>query len=200
MIGKVNSLHLLKFKPTMIYILAIAIVLLFVFVAIYNRLTRLKNLVKEAWSGIDVQLKKRYELIPQLTSTVKAYANFEQNLFENITELRGASEQISDVRKLEEQEIALTKSLDKILILVENYPDLKADQNFLELQKELAKIEDHIQKARRYYNGAVRNYNVLIEQFPSSIVARITKHTQKVFFDINNEIERHAPQVNLKDV
>lgn len=183
----------------MIYSLVFVLIVLVVVITIFNRLTRLKNLVKEAWSGIDVQLKKRYELIPQLTSTVKAYANFEKNLFENITELRGASKEMKDIKKLEEQEIALTKSLDSILILVENYPDLKADKNFLELQKELSRIEDHIQKARRYYNGTVRNYNVLIEQFPSSIVAGITKHKKESFFDINNEIERHAPEINLSN-
>jgi LemA protein len=183
----------------MFYVFGIALIILVVFVIIFNRLTRLKNLVIEAWSGIDVQLKKRYELIPQLTNTVKAYASFERSLFENITVLRGSTKEISDFKRLEEQEIALTKSLDSILILVESYPELKADKNFLELQQELARIEDHLQKARRYYNGAVRNYNVFVQQFPSSIVARLTKHSNEPFFDIDNEIERHAPEIDLKN-
>ena len=163
----------------------------------YNRLVRLVNYVREAWSGIDVQLKKRHDLIPLLVTTVKSYASHERNLLEAITKLRTKGMSATSLRETETAEIELSKALGKLFVVVENYPDLKASQNFLELQKDISKVENDLQKARRYYNGTVRNYNILIEQFPSSLVAKLAGHSQKEFFDIGNESERAVPDVNM---
>lgn len=164
---------------------------------IYNRLVRLKNYVREAWSGIDVQLKKRHDLIPRLVGTVQGYASHERNLLEAITSLRTQGMSASSVKDTETAEVGLSKALGKLFVVVENYPELKASQNFLELQRDISKVENDLQKARRYYNGTVRNYNILIEQFPSSIVAGVAGHRQREFFDIGNESERSAPEIKM---
>src|SRR5690606_23241272 len=132
---------------------------------IYNKLITLRAMVDEAWSGIDVQLKKRHDLIPNLVKTVQGYATHEKSLFENITRLRNLSIEAKSVKEQEEAEVGLSGALGRLFAVVENYPDLKANQNFLELQKELAVVENDLQRARRYYNGSVRNYNILVEQF-----------------------------------
>lgn len=177
----------------------IAIVLLCggFFLFIYNRLVRLVNYVREAWSGIDVQLKKRHDLIPLLVETVRAYASHERTLLEAITSLRTQGMSASSIKETETAEIGLSKALGKLFVVVENYPDLKASQNFLELQRDISKVENDLQKARRYYNGTVRNYNILIEQFPSSLVAKVAGHRQKEFFDIGNESERSVPEIKM---
>lgn len=167
------------------------------FLFIYNRLVRLVNYVREAWSGIDVQLKKRHDLIPLLVQTVRAYASHERTLLEAITSLRTQGMSASSIKETETAEVELSKALGKLFMVVENYPELKASQNFLELQRDISKVENDLQKARRYYNGTVRNYNILIEQFPSSLVAKIAGHGQKEFFDIGNESERSAPEIKM---
>jgi LemA protein len=181
---------------TIIIIVIVAICGVFLLV-VYNRLVRLVNYVREAWSGIDVQLKKRHDLIPLLVTTVKSYASHERNLLEAITKLRTRGMSATSLRETESAEIELSKALDKLFVVVENYPDLKASQNFLELQSDISKVENDLQKARRYYNGTVRNYNIMIEQFPSSLVAKLTGHRQKEFFDIGNESERAVPDINM---
>lgn len=181
---------------TIIIIVIVAICGVFLLV-VYNRLVRLVNYVREAWSGIDVQLKKRHDLIPLLVTTVKSYASHERNLLEAITKLRTRGMSATSLRETESAEIELSKALDKLFVVVENYPDLKASQNFLELQSDISKVENDLQKARRYYNGTVRNYNILIEQFPSSLVAKLAGHSQKEFFDIGNESERAVPDINM---
>lgn len=178
-------------------IVAIAVVAGGFFLYVYNRLVRLYNYVREAWSGIDVQLKKRHDLIPLLVQAVKAYAVHERNLLEAITDLRTRGMSASNIRESEEAEIGLSKALGKLLVVVENYPELKASQNFLELQKEISKVENDLQKARRYYNGTVRNYNIMIEQFPSNIVAGISGRSKEEFFDIGNESERAVPEFSM---
>lgn len=167
------------------------------FLFVYNRLVRLVNYVREAWSGIDVQLKKRHDLIPLLVNTVKGYADHERKLLEAITSLRTRGMSASSVKESEEAEVGLSKALGRLFVVVENYPELKASQNFLELQRDISKVENDLQKARRYYNGTVRNYNIVIEQFPSSLVAKIAGHRQKEFFDIGNESERAVPDINM---
>ncbi len=164
---------------------------------IYNRLVRLVNYVREAWSGIDVQLKKRHDLIPRLVETVQGYASHERNLLEAITSLRTQGMSASSVKDTETAEVGLSKALGKLFVVVENYPELKASQNFLELQRDISKVENDLQKARRYYNGTVRNYNILIEQFPSSLIAGVAGHRQREFFDIGNESERSAPEFKM---
>ena len=162
-----------------IIIIAIVAICGVFLLVVYNRLVRLVNYVREAWSGIDVQLKKRHDLIPLLVTTVKSYASHERNLLEAITKLRTKGMSATSLRETETAEIELSKALGKLFVVVENYPDLKASQNFLELQKDISKVENDLQKARRYYNGTVRNYNILIEQFPSSLVAKLAGHSQK---------------------
>lgn len=178
-------------------IIAIVVVCGGFFLYIYNRLVRLVNYVREAWSGIDVQLKKRHDLIPRLVETVQGYASHERNLLEAITSLRTQGMSASSVKDTETAEVGLSKALGKLFVVVENYPELKASQNFLELQRDISKVENDLQKARRYYNGTVRNYNILIEQFPSSLVAGVAGHRQREFFDIGNESERSAPEFKM---
>jgi len=178
-----------------VLILAISALILFYFVFVYNKLIRLRNLVNEAWSGVDVQLKKRHELIPLLVKTVEGYATHEKNLFENITRLRAQGINATTIKNQEVAEVGLTKAIDNLFVVAENYPELKANQNFLELQREIAKVEHDLQRARRYYNGSVRNYNILIEQFPSNLVANAASHKQRDYFDLKNETERKVPDI-----
>ncbi len=164
---------------------------------VYNRLVRLFNYTKEAWSGIDVQLKKRHELIPLLLKTVRGYADHERNLLETITDLRSRGMVAGTLKDAETAEVGLSKALGNLFVVVENYPELKANQNFLELQREISKVEHDLQRARRYYNGTVRNYNILIEQFPSSLVAGMASHRQREYFDLDNQSERATPELNF---
>jgi len=163
----------------------------------YNGLVRLRNLVEEGWSGIDVQLKRRANLIPNLIETVKGYMGHERELLEKVTELRSKAMKAENVGEKARLEGELSRSLVNVLAVAENYPDLKANQNFLDLQEQLAKIEDEIQMARRYYNGTVRNLNIKIESFPSNIVANIFHFTKAEFFEIEDEADRKVPKVSF---
>ncbi len=180
-----------------VIIISLVILTIVYFVYIYNTLIRLRNMVNEAWSGIDVQLQKRHDLIPNIVKVVQGYASHEKNLFESITRLRTQGIQAENVKEQEAAEVGLSKALGSLFVVVENYPELKANQNFLELQRDLSAVENDLQRARRYYNGSVRNYNILIEQFPSMFVAKAANHTQRDFFDIKNETERAVPDVNF---
>ncbi len=152
---------------------AVVLALLLWVVLTYNRLVKLRNMVREGWSGIDVQLKRRSTLIPNLVETVKGYVGHERNLLSEIADLRSRSERARHVSEKGEIETALSRTLGSLMAVAEGYPDLKAGTNFLELQKELTDIEDQIQMARRYYNGTVRTLNIAIESFPSNIVAGV---------------------------
>jgi LemA protein len=174
----------------------VAVVILYV-VIIFNRLVRQRNVVREGWSGIDVQLKRRTDLVPNLVETVKAYAKHERSLFEEITSRRAASVAAHDVGGKASAEQALSGSLGKLMAVAEAYPELKANQNFLELQSQLSEIEDHIQMARRYYNGAVRNLNISIQSFPDVIVARMLGFREEPFFELESRAEAAAPQVGF---
>jgi LemA protein len=163
----------------------------------YNRLVREKNLVREGWSGIDVQLRRRYNLIPNLVETVKGYAKHEKQLLEDVVKFRN---QCIDAGKISDQENAeniLTRGIRGLFALAEAYPDLKANKNFLELQNSLAEIEDQIQLARRYYNGTVRNYNIRVESFPSMIVAKLFNFVIAEYFEIDLAIQRELPEVQI---
>lgn len=180
----------------MVWFLGNALILIIVYIIfVFNKLTLRHNMLKEAWSGIDVQLKKRHELIPLLVTTVKSYASHEKTLLESITQLRNQSMQSGSLKEQESAEVGLSKALGNLFVVVEKYPDLKASRNFLELQRDISKVEHDLQWARRYYNGSVRNYNILIEQFPSSLIAGFTNHKKREFFDIKNETERAVPSV-----
>jgi len=152
-------------------------------VTIYNGLIRLKNRVDEAWSDIDVQLKRRYDLIPNLVNTVKGYAAHEKEVFEKVTEARSRAMSANSTEDKAQAENMLSNTLKSLFAVAESYPDLKANQNFLELQRELTDTEDKIQAARRFYNGNVRDFNIKIEIFPNNLFAGILNFTKRQFFE-----------------
>ena len=166
-------------------------------IVIFNKFIRGKYLIAEAWSGIDVQLKRRYDLIPNLVETVKGYSQHERKLFEDIANIRSQCMSTQGVVEKGQAENALTQQLRSLFAVAESYPDLKANQNFLDLQKNLTAIEDEIQLARRYYNGTVRDFNIRVESFPSNIIAFIFAFKRAEFFEIEVATQREAPTVKL---
>jgi LemA protein len=178
-------------------LLALVAISLISGVVIYNRLVTNKNMVAEGWSGIDVQLKRRADLIPNLIEAVKGYMGHERGVLEKVTELRTASLKASGVGDKARVEGALGAALGNLFAVAENYPDLKASQNFLELQKSLADIEEQIQLSRRYYNGAARNLNILIQSFPSNLIANAFHFTPVEYFEITDQAERAVPKVSF---
>lgn len=167
------------------------------FIVIYNGLVKLKQIVNDAWSGIDVQLKRRYDLIPNLVETVKGYAGHEAATFEKVTAARTMAMNASGPAAKGEAENMLTGALKSLFAVSESYPDLKANQNFLDLQGQLSKVEDEIQFARRFYNGSVREFNTKIEQVPSNLVAGVTGFKKREFFELGSEAEKEAPKVSF---
>lgn len=164
----------------------------------YNGLVRNKNLVAEGWSGIDVQLRRRADLIPNLIETVKGYAAHEDKLFHDIAELRAKSISGGSVAEQSATGQAMTAALGKLFAVAEAYPQLKADANFRDLQDKLSGIEDEIQMSRRYYNGAVRNFNTMIESFPSNLIATQFGFQKAEFFEIGDAAAREVPKVDFK--
>ena len=162
----------------------------------YNRFIRLRNQVNEAWAGIDVQLQRRYDLVPNLLSTVKGYMQHESGVLERVTRLRGNPELGVDERA--DQESGLSRSIGRLFALAEDYPDLKASEGFQQLHDSLVEIEEHLQFARRYYNGSVRDNNNLVESFPSLLVARLFTFRVAAFFEIELASQRAAPQIDLE--
>jgi LemA protein len=179
-------------------LLVIVVVIILWLVIIYNGLVRLKNRVNEAWADIDVQLKRRYDLIPNLIETVKGYASHEKTLFEKVTEARTKAINAQSVPEQGKAENMLSGALKSLFAVAENYPNLKANENFLELQRELTDTEDKIQAARRFYNGNVRDFNIKIEVFPNNLVAKMLGFAQKELFELGEETEREAPKVDFK--
>lgn len=163
----------------------------------YNRLVRSQQMTQEGLSGIDVQLKRRANLIPNLLETVKGYMGHERQVLEKVTELRAQSLQAGSLAEKGQVEGMLTQALRSLFAVAENYPDLKASQNFMELQKSLADIEEQIQLSRRYYNGAARNLNILVASFPSNIVARMFSFTSVEYFELEDQADRAVPQVSF---
>lgn len=168
-------------------ILGLAVALIAWLIGIYNSLIKLRNRTNEAWSDIDVQLKRRYNLIPNLVETVKGYATHERELFEKVTKARTAAMGAQDPAEKAQAENALSGTLKSLFAVAENYPDLKANQNFLELQKELSDTENKIQAARRFYNGNVRDFNIKIQKFPNTLVAGTFGFKERDFFEIEEE-------------
>ncbi|MCD0478988.1 LemA family protein [Chryseobacterium sp. LC2016-29] len=166
-------------------------------VSIYNRLVKLRNLVQEAWSSIDVMLKKRHDLIPNLVETVKGYATHERETLENVTKARNLAVGADSVEAKEAAEKNLNQAMINLFAVAEQYPDLKANANFQQLQAELSSIENDIEKSRRYYNGTVRENNTLVESFPSNIVANMYKFEKSKFFELENIAEREVPNVKF---
>ena len=166
-------------------------------VVTYNGLVRMRNMVEEAWSGIDVQLKRRTDLIPNLVSTVKGYAAHEKGTLEEVIRLRGLAQNAHGVGETAQAQGLLGAALGKLFALAENYPDLKANANFAQLQASLGEIEEQIQLARRYYNGAVRNLNIAVESFPSNLVAGRFGFVKAEFFELESAAERAVPSVSF---
>lgn len=170
-----------------IAVLALAIVWV---IAIFNGLIRGRQRVDEAWSDIEVQLKRRYDLIPNLVATVKGYAAHERELFEKVTEARTKAMAAKTMKEHGQAENFLSSTLKSLFAVAENYPDLKASQNFLELQRELTDTEDKIQAARRFYNSNVRDFNIKIQIFPNSLIANSLKFAVREYFDIEEAEEK----------
>ncbi len=180
-----------------IVVVAILVLLALYAVSIYNSLVRLRTLCEEGWSSIDVFLKKRYDLIPNLVETVKGYAAHEKETFENVTQARANAMAAKGVGEQEVAENNLNKALMNLYAVAEQYPDLKANANFLSLQNQIETLEGEIEKSRRYYNGTVREYNVKVESFPSNIFAGMFSFVKKSFFELTNALEREVPKVQF---
>ncbi|CAN7505907.1 LemA family protein [Pararhizobium sp. LjRoot235] len=180
-------------------VLAIAAVVILYLILIYNGLVKARQVKEEAWSGIDVQLKRRADLIPNLIETVKGYAAHEKGTLQEIVELRNKAQAVpsGDVAGRAAVEGMLGQALAKLFALAEAYPDLKANQNFAELQQSLEEIESEVQMARRYYNGAARDLNVKVESFPSNLIAGPFGFVKAAFFEITNEADRTVPVVKF---
>ena len=182
---------------TGIIITVIIIIVIGWMILMFNRLITYKNRTQEAWSDIDVQLKRRYNLIPNLVETVKGYAAHEKQVFENVTEARSRAMGAQGAGEKAKAENMLTDTLKSLFAVAENYPDLKANQNFLELQRELTDTENKIMAARRFYNGNVRDFNIIQEKFPSNMIASTLGFKKAEFFETESEIEREVPKVNF---
>lgn len=180
-----------------IYILLIVAVIVLWVIFSYNSFIRLVNRGREAWADIDVQLKRRYDLIPNLIQTVKGYALHESQAFENVTRARSAAMGAGSLREKEDAENMLTGALKNLFAVSEAYPDLKANQNFLKLQDELSDTENKIQAARRFYNGVVRDLNTQIDSVPSNLIAGLFKIAKMEFFELENEEAREPVPVNF---
>jgi LemA protein len=180
-------------------IVGIIVVLLIIFIATYNRLVGLRNQLKNAWAQIDVQLKRRYDLIPNLVETVKGYVKHERETLEAVTKARNLAQQMASAGAGErgKAEGELSSALARLLAVVERYPDLKANQNFLALQEELTSTENKISFSRQYYNDSVLKLNNQIQMFPSNIVASMTGFKAGEFFEVTAEAEREAPKVSF---
>ncbi|MBM4285238.1 MAG: LemA family protein [Deltaproteobacteria bacterium] len=181
----------------MYIILIVLVVAVLGVVTIYNRLVKYRAMVQEGWSGIDVQLKRRADLIPNLLETVKGYMGHEKSVLDQVTELRTRAMNARNVGEKARAEGLLGAALGNLFAVAENYPDLKASVNFLELQKSLADIEEQLQLSRRYYNGAVRELNIAVASFPSNIVARAFNFIPAEYFEIEDQADRAVPRVSF---
>lgn len=177
-----------------------AIILLFVLagwsVLTFNRLVRLRNQVNEAWAGIDVQLQRRYDLVPNLVATVKGYMKHESSVLERVTRLRTNPDMARDQRASEES--GLSRSIGRLFAVAEDYPELKASEGFQQLHTSLVEIENHLQYARRYYNGSVRDNNNVVDSFPSMIISKLFGFRNAAFFEIELASQRAAPKIDLE--
>ncbi|MFA7204955.1 MAG: LemA family protein [Saccharofermentanales bacterium] len=176
---------------------AIAVIIVLWYIATYNKFVGLKVRIEEAFSTIDVYLKKRYDLVPNLVETVKGYASHEVETFEAVVNARSRAHDSSNVEDKIRNEGELTKALGRLMVLAESYPELKADSQFLNLQTQLRDLEDEISQSRKYYNGVVKSFNTMIISFPSMIVANLAKFTKAEFFLIDREEQRENVKVSF---
>lgn len=178
-------------------ILGLAVVLLLWAIALYNRLVRLRALVKEAFSGITVQLRRRADLIPNLVQTVQGYATHEREVFEEVTAKRAEATSAASVQATAQADAAMTGLLGRLMAVAENYPDLKANQNFLQLQDQLSAIETELQSARRYYNATVRDLNSTVQSFPAVLIAGPAGFSEEPFYQDDDQSIQSAPKVSF---
>lgn len=178
-------------------IVGLVVLLLLYAVGIYNRLVRLRALVKEAFSGITVQLRRRADLIPNLVQTVQGYATHEREVFEQVTARRAEATSAGSVQATAQADATMTGLLGRLMAVAENYPELKANQNFLELQDQLANIETDLQSARRYYNATVRDLNATIQSFPPVLIARPAGFAEEPFYQDDDQSIQSAPKVSF---
>ena len=178
-------------------VLAVALVIVVWGIGVYNGLIRLRNLKDEGWSGIDVQLKRRHDLVGNLVNTVKGYMAHEKDVLEEIAKMRSMAQNAAGVAQAAQAEGQLSQALGRLFAVMENYPQLRANENVMQLQNTLTALEDEIQIARRYYNGTVREYNTRTEVFPASIIARQYGFQKADFFELDNVAEREVPQVSF---
>jgi len=181
----------------LLIIIGVLVLIVLYAVSIYNRLVKLKNLVQEAWSSIDVMLKKRHDLIPNLVETVKGYATHEKETLENVTKARNLAAGANTVEGKEAAEKSLNHAMVNLFAVAEQYPDLKANANFQQLQAELSAVEGDIEKSRRYYNGTARENNTVVESFPSNMIANMFTFEKAKFFELDNISERAVPTVKF---
>lgn len=181
----------------LLIIVAVIALSLFYFVGVYNKFVRKRSMMDEGWSGIDVQLKKRHDLIPNLVETVKGYATHEQETLDRVIKARNTALNADGVKASNQAEKELSGALANIFALSEAYPDLKANTNFIQLQDQLSAVEGDVEKARRYYNATVRENNIMVESFPSNIIAGMMNFHQTEFFEIEESNQRAAPQIKF---
>lgn len=181
----------------LILIIGILVLILFYFVSIYNRLVKFRTMVSEGWSGIDVQLKKRHDLIPNLLEAVKGYMGYEQETLKQVIEARNTAVNAKGIADQSQAENQLQGALGKIFALAESYPDLKASNNFIQLQDTLKEVEGNIEQSRRYYNGTVRELNTLVDSFPSNLVANQFQFSKAEFFELEDTTDREVPKISF---
>ena len=189
-----------------IIILVIVVILALIGMGSYNGFVKSRNLIQESWRQIDVELNRRYELIPNLVETVRAYAAHERNTLEDVTRLRSQAQQLSQSegplpsQQRADVEAQLSGAVRNLIVSVEAYPDLKSNQNFLELQRQLAETEDRIAAGRRFYNANVRVYNTKVESVPTNIIAGMFKFEKATYFQVDEPAVRQAPDVNFGEI
>jgi LemA protein len=180
-------------------VIGIIVVVAIIVIVLYNKLASLRVRADAAWADIDAQLKRRYDLIPNLVETVKGYAGHERETFERVTEMRAQAINAQGVAEQAKAENMLTQALRTVFAVAENYPQLRASENFMQLQGSLAEIEGVIQAARRYYNAVVRDYNTAVHVVPSSLIARMFNFRDREYFELEAPEEREAPRVDFSD-
>lgn len=179
-------------NPVTIAIIVIAVILLYIII-IYNKIVHARNMNKEAFSNVDVALKQRYDLIPNLVETVKGYASYEGDILEKVTRLRS---NVTNINTRGGLETDFTNDIKSILAVMEQYPDLKASESFTKFQDNLVKVEETIENARRYYNGTARNYNIIIQKFPNNVIAKLFGSKETEYFEVDL-VTRQTPKVNM---
>lgn len=179
-------------EPLTIVILIVALLLVYI-IFLYNKIVHAKNMNKEAFSNVDVALKQRYDLIPNLVETVKGYANYEGDILEKVAKLRTNS---TNLNQRSGMETDFTNDIKNILVVMEQYPNLKASEGFIKFQDNLVKIEETIENARRYYNGTTRNYNIIIQKFPNNIIAKLLGCKESEYFEVEL-VTKKNPTVNM---